>query len=166
MDRKTEFNIWFVIVAFLGVLVFQYAWHTARTVATIPYSEFQQLARDDKVAEVVVTENHIQGRLKEPLPDGQSQFITRKVEPDLTRELAAKGVTVMGATEETLFGQVLSWVLPALVFFGVWMLLMRRLGGSGLGGGFMQIGKSKARIYVETDTKVTFQGCSALAETE
>jgi cell division protease FtsH len=105
MDRKTQFNIWFVIVAFLGVLAFQYVWHAARTVATIPYSEFQQLARDDKVSDVIITENHIQGRLKEPLPDGRSQFITRKVESDLASELAAKGVTVTGATEETFVGQ-------------------------------------------------------------
>src|SRR3712207_968897 len=94
MDKKTQFNIWFVIAAFFGVLAFQHAWHTARTVATIPYSEFEQLARDDKVVEVVVTENHIQGRLKEALPNGQSYFITRKVEPELARTLAAEGVTV------------------------------------------------------------------------
>src|SRR5688500_2845011 len=164
MDRKTQFNIWFVIVAFLGVLAFQYVWQAARTVATIPYSEFQQLARDDKVADVIITENHIQGRLKEPLPNGRSQFITRKVESDLASELAAKGVTVTGATEETLVGQVLSWVLPALVFVGVWILLMRRFADSGLGGGFMQIGKSKARIYVETDTKVTFDDVAGVDE--
>lgn len=153
MDKKTQFNVWFLIMAFFGVLAFQHVWHTARTVATIPYSQFEQLARDDKVAEVVVTENHIHGRLKEPLPDGQTQFLTRKVEPDLARTLASEGVTVTGATEETFIGQVLSWVLPVLVFFGLWVLLMRRFGPGGIGGGFMQIGKSKAHIYVETGTR-------------
>ncbi|AWK86012.1 ATP-dependent zinc metalloprotease FtsH [Azospirillum thermophilum] len=164
MDKKTQFNVWFLIMAFFGVLAFQHVWHTARTVATIPYSQFEQLARDDKVAEVVVTENHIHGRLKEPLPDGQTQFVTRKVEPDLARALASEGVTVIGATEETFIGQVLSWVLPVLVFFGLWMLLMRRFGPGGMGGGFMQIGKSKARIYIETDTKVTFDDVAGVDE--
>ncbi|MBP2294349.1 ATP-dependent zinc metalloprotease FtsH [Azospirillum rugosum] len=165
MDKKTQFNIWFVIAAFFGVLAFQHAWNTARTVAPIPYSQFQQLVREDKVAEVVVTENHIQGRLKEPLPNGQSHVITRKVEPPvLAQELAAEGVTVIGATEETLIGRVLSWVLPVLLFFGLWALLMRRFANSGLGGGFMQIGKSKAKIYVETDTKVTFDDVAGIDE--
>ncbi|HYG85675.1 MAG TPA: ATP-dependent zinc metalloprotease FtsH [Azospirillum sp.] len=164
MDKKTRFNIWFLIAAFLGVLAFQHVWHTMRTVATIPYSQFEQLARDDKVAEVVVTENHIQGRLKEPLPDGQTQFVTRKVESGLAQELAARGVTVTGATEETFLGQVLSWVLPILVFFALWAVLMRRIGAQGLGGGFMQIGKSKAKIYMETDTKVTFDDVAGVDE--
>ena len=163
MDKKTQFNVWFLIAAFFGVLAFQHVWHTARTVAMIPYSQFQQLARDDKVAEVVVTENHIQGQLKEPLPDGQTRFVTRKVDPALARELGAEGVTVAGATEETFIGQVLSWVLPVLVFFGLWSLLMRRF-GPGMGGGFMQIGKSKAKIYMETDTKVTFGDVAGVDE--
>ena len=62
-----------------------------------------------------------------------------------------------GVRASTLLPTILSWVVPALVFFGVWMLIMRRMSG-GEGRGFLAIGKSKAKIYVETDTKVTFRG--------
>ena len=59
--------------------------------------------------------------------------------------------------ESTFLHDLLSWVIPALVFFGVWYLLVRRFGkqGGGLGGGFMAIGKSRAKIYVEKQTGST-----------
>jgi cell division protease FtsH len=53
--------------------------------------------------------------------------------------------------------------LPALIFFGVWMFLVRRMAG-GPGGGFLAVGKSKAKIYMETDTKVTFRDVAGVDE--
>ena len=60
---------------------------------------------------------------------------------------------------------MLSWVVPILLFFGVWAFFVRRmaerLGGP---GGLMSIGKSKAKIYVETDTKTTFADVAGVDE--
>ena len=67
--------------------------------------------------------------------------------------------------ENTLFRDIMSWVLPALVFFGIWTFLARRMmGGNQLGGGFMSIGKSKAKVYMEQDTKVTFDDVAGVDE--
>jgi cell division protease FtsH len=56
-------------------------------------------------------------------------------------------------------------VLPVLIFFGIWAFLMRRMAGAGgLGGGLMQIGKSKAKIYVEADTGVRFEDVAGVDE--
>ncbi len=62
---------------------------------------------------------------------------------------------------------ILSWVVPTLIFFGLWMWLSRRMAkqlGGGMGGGLMSIGKSKAKVYVETDTKVTFADVAGVDE--
>jgi cell division protease FtsH len=163
MDKKTQFNIWYWIAAFIGLLIFQYLFIAQQQVAQIPYSEFETYLRDKKIAEVAVSERFIQGSLKEPLESGQTRFITTRVEPDLARNLQEHGVVVTGEIESTFLRDLLSWIVPVALFVGVWMFVIRRMGG-GAGGGLMQIGKSKAKVYVETDTKVTFDDVAGVDE--
>jgi cell division protease FtsH len=64
-----------------------------------------------------------------------------------------------------LLRDILSWVLPVVVFFGLWMFVFRKIAEKqGFGGGFMTVGKSKAKVYVETDTKVTFADVAGVDE--
>jgi cell division protease FtsH len=49
-----------------------------------------------------------------------------------------------------------SWVVPIVLFAAVWVYLTRKMAGRVGRTGLMSIGKSKAKIFVETDTKVTF----------
>ena len=163
MDKKTQFNIWYWIAAFIGLLIFQYLFIAQQQVAQIPYIEFETYLRDKKIAEVAVSERFIQGSLKEPLESGQTRFITTRVEPDLARSLQEHGVVVTGEIESTFLRDLLSWIVPVALFVGVWMFVIRRMGG-GAGGGLMQIGKSKAKVYVETDTKVTFEDVAGVEE--
>jgi cell division protease FtsH len=162
MSRQTRFHIGYWIAAILGLLALQYFYTTAQKVAAIPYSQFEQLLRDHKIAEVGVSDRYIQGRLKEPL-NGKSQFVTTRVDPRFADELQKYGVTFRGEVESTLVTDLLSWVVPALLFFGVWMFLSRRV-AQGLGGGLMSIGKSKAKIYVEADTGVRFDDVAGVDE--
>ena len=162
MDKKIKFNIWYVVAAMFGVLLVQNLWVQSQQVDTIPYSEFQAHLKEGRVAEVVVTETYIRG----VLTDGEHrQFITMRVEPGIAEELAAQGVKFTGATEQTFLRDLLSWVLPVLLFFGLWMFVFRKIAEKqGLGGGFMTVGKSKAKVYVETDTKVTFADVAGVDE--
>ena len=165
MTKQTRFNVGYAIAAFLGILVIQYFIASTQQIASIPYSQFQELLRSGKVAEIGVSDRFIQGRLKEPLPGGQTLFATTRVDPDFARELEQYGTTFTGQIESTLFRDILSWVLPVLIFFGLWAYLARRFAEStGLGGGLMQIGKSKAKIYVETDTGVKFDDVAGVDE--
>jgi ATP-dependent Zn protease len=107
------------------------------------------------VSEVGVSDRYLQGKLKEPLPNGKSQFVTTRVDPQFADELQKYDVTYTGEVGSTLLQDLLSWILPAVLFFGVWMFLSRRI-TQGLGGGLMSIGESKAKIYVESDTGVRF----------
>jgi cell division protease FtsH len=162
MNKKTSFNVWYWILAFVGLMAFQYFFTASQQVAQIPYSQFETYLREGKITEVSVSDRHIQGRFKEPL-NGRPMFITTRVEPDLAQQLQQYGVVVTGQIESTFLRDLLSWIVPMLLFFGVWMFVLKRMGG-GVGGGLMQIGKSKARVYVESDTGVTFDDVAGVDE--
>jgi cell division protease FtsH len=165
MTKREKFNVWYWIAAFVGILAIQSMFATAQQVAPIPYSLFQELLRSGKVAEIGVSDRFIQGTLKEPLPGGQTRFATTRVDPDFAQELQQYGVTYTGQIESTLLRDILSWVVPILLFFGLWTYLAKRFAdGAGLGGGLMQIGKSKAKVYVETDTGVKFDDVAGVDE--
>src|SRR5256714_2170684 len=162
MNKQTRFHIGYWIAAALLLLVVQYFYTTAQKVAAIPYSQFQQLLHDSKVAEIGVSDRYIQGKLKEPLPDGKSEFVTTRVDPQFADELQKYGVTYRGEVESTLVQDLLSWILPVALFFGLWTFIARRM--RGFGGGLMSIGKSKAKIYVEADTGVRFDDVAGVDE--
>jgi cell division protease FtsH len=165
--KKTGFNLAYVLLAALGVLVVQDWWIRSQAVATIPYSQFQKLVREDRIARVVVSDNQIQGEYKEPV-DGKKRFVTTRVEQDLAKELDEHGVEYAGRFENTVVPLILSWVVPIALFFGIWVFLGRRMAKQlgGPGGGLMSIGKSKAKVYVETDTKVTFDDVAGVEESK
>jgi cell division protease FtsH len=164
MTKETRFNIWYWIAVAVLVLIVQYVVTTTQQVASIPYSDFEDLLRQGKVAEIEVSDRYVHGVLKEPLSGGQRQFVTTRVDPGLAEQLQKHGVRYTGHVQSTFLRDLLSWVIPVILFFGLWMYLARRMaGGQGLGG-LMQIGKSKAKIYVETDTRVTFDDAAGVDE--
>jgi cell division protease FtsH len=163
-DRKQTWMIWYVVIAFLAVAALQQFWTTLAQTETMPYSEFEQLVSAKQVSDVVVSANSIQGTLKSPLPDGKTQFATVRVDPAITDKLEAAGVKVSGAPPSGLLGEILSWVLPAIVFYLLWTYLFRGMAEKQGLGGMMAIGKSHAKVYVETDTKVTFKDVAGVEE--
>ncbi|WP_041679422.1 ATP-dependent zinc metalloprotease FtsH [Rhizobium etli] len=162
MNKKTQFNIGYWIAAFFILMAIQYFFATATQVARIPYSQFEADLRAGKIAEVAVSDRFIQGRYKQPQNDN-AYFVTTRVEPDLAQQLQEYGVVVAGQIESTFLRDLLSWLIPVALFASVWMFMLRRMGG-GIGGGLMQIGKSKARIYVQSDTGVTFNDVAGVDE--
>jgi cell division protease FtsH len=163
-DKKFHINFWYVIAAVLGMLLIQDLYLESRKLTPIPYSQFEKLLDEDKVKEVWISQNQIQGTLKEAQPNGTKDFVTTRVQPpELAENLTKHGVTYSGVVESHWIADLLSWILPAVVFVGIWMFAIRRMGQGGLGG-LMQIGKSRARIYVEKETKVTFADVAGVDE--
>jgi cell division protease FtsH len=165
MQRTWRFNLAYLVVALLGVYLVHSAWVSSTTVAVIPYSDFQRLLREQKVKEVVVSTHQIAGELTAP-ENGRARFVTTRVSPDLARELDQHGVKYSQRVESAFLPTLLSWVVPALIFVGVWILagryMARRLGGGS--GGLLAIGKSKAKVYVENDTRTTFKDVAGVDE--
>jgi cell division protease FtsH len=164
MERQTKFNIWYVAIALMAVVWMRDLWVNMSQIETIPYSEFQHHLKAGALEEISISNNLIQGKLKSPTPDGKTRIVTTRVDPALAKELSEYDVKFAGVVENTFFRDLLGWIVPALVFFGVWMYLARRMGGEGGIGGLMAIGKSKAKVYVETDTKVTFADVAGVDE--
>jgi cell division protease FtsH len=168
MDKKVQYNLWYALAAVFGILLLQTLWQQYQQVEPIPYSQFQSYLKDGKVDDIVITDKYIQGTLKNAAPGQPPQFITTRVDPNIASDLEKYGVKFRGATESGLgafLRDLLSWVLPVVIFFGLWMFVFRKIAEKqGFGGGFMTVGKSKAKIYVETDTKVTFADVAGVDE--
>jgi len=165
VSKQTRFHIRYWVGAILAIILLQYAFYayrTAQRIEVIPYSQFVQLLQEKKIAEVAVSDHHLQGKLKQPLPSGKSEFAVTRVDPEFARELQKYGVTFSGEFENPFLQNLLSWVVAALLMVGVWMLLVRRIGQGA--GGLMSIGKSKAKIYVESDTGVRFDDVAGVDE--
>ena len=160
--NKTTINIWYIVAALAGFTLIQSYYQASKQYTTIPYSRFEKLLDEDKIDKVWVEQNSIEGTLKEKEKDGLQQFVTTRVSPDLAAKLDKHDVTYFGKVPSTLLTDILSWVLPTLLFFGVWMFVIRRFGQGA--GGLMAIGKSRAKIYVEQDTKVTFADVAGVDE--
>lgn len=162
--RKRQITIWYVTAAVIGVLAIQYFWTSYSQVETIPYSQFERLLAESKVAEVTVGADAIQGTLKEPLPSGKRAFYAVRVDPQLADKLAARDVQVKGAPSGGLLTTILAWVIPAAIFYLIWTLLFRQFAERQGLGGLMAVGKSRAKVYVETNTKVTFKDVAGVDE--
>jgi len=127
-ERKHQFATWYI---FCG-LPRRDAWSSScglrfTQIETIPYSRFEQLLDENKIAEVLVGQETIQGTLKEPFPDGRKGFYTVRVEPGLADKLRAHGVVITGAPSSTFLSTILSWVLPIFIFYLIWSYGFRRM---------------------------------------
>lgn len=163
-SRKRNVILWYVFAAAIGMLLVQWVLTSYTQIDTIPYSQFEQLVAQDKVSEVSVGQDTIQGKVKQKLPSGKTQFVTARVDPALAEKLQAKGIVVKGRPSSGFMQTLLSWVVPALIFYLAWVFLFRGIANRQGFGGLMSIGKSHAKVYVEKDTKVTFADVAGVEE--
>jgi len=173
MDPKQkQFSIWYIVVALWALMLFQIFLAPFFSPTEIPYSEFKAAVSEGKVEEVSVSSTMIHGRMKPEAdfstgsPDITKDvrvFDTVRVEdPDLIRDLSEHQVRVTGVIESTFLRDLLSWVIPIALFAGVWFFILRRMGQSQ--GGFMTVGRSKAKIYMDKDVKVRFTDVAGVDE--
>src|SRR5258706_9507864 len=165
MERPTQFNIGYLLFALVAMLALQQWWQQSQKVEVLPYSEFEKLLAEHKLDEVVISDQRITGKFKAKEGGGKTIAVANLVPPDLGDRLSRYDVKYTRVYESTVFRDLLSWILPALIFFGLWYFLARRMANQqGLGGGFMSIGKSRARIYVEKKTGVVFADVAGVDE--
>ena len=182
MKKKTHFNIAYFLIAFALLLVIE-NYFLAREILTIGYGDFKVLLNEGKVNDLTISADAIEGKL---VDGAQERLVTLKNEkdekeikrmkemkifiavrmedPDLVKELGEKGVRYTVRPQSTWFMTLLSWVLPILIFFGLWVFLFRRMGQAG--EGLIAVGKSKAKVFVEGETKITFDDVAGVEEAE
>jgi len=164
MDKKTQFNIWYAILAMFGVLFLQNLWMGSQTVERLPYSVFEQKLAAGDVQRIYVKQNTIEGELKPTAGGKPMRFVTVRVDPELAANLEKYNVEYSGVVESTFLRDILSWILPVVMFFAIWVFVFRRFADKQGLGGFMSVGKSKAKVYVESDTQVTFEDVAGVDE--
>jgi cell division protease FtsH len=140
----------------------------------VTYFEFKTLLREGKVQDVVIKKKEIYGKFLESAADTLSQIRKTPVkvgayfktvypdDPELFKLLEEKGINYEVKPDSNLWVTVLSWVIPFVLLFLFWIYLLRRFAGPD--GGIMSIGKSKAKVYVEKEIKVTFQDVAGVDE--
>jgi len=70
-EKHTRFNIWYLVLALFGIMLFQQWWHTSREVEVIPYSQFEQLLQEQRIEEIHVCDCYLEGSLKQPQDYGR-----------------------------------------------------------------------------------------------
>lgn len=161
-NRNRQNLLTMVIVAFCVLLFMSYAMRSSSSSTQITYSEFIQLLEDGKVARIELSGDQINIAQKQAKVDDKEapyRFYTGKAENDdvVTDRALKAGVIVDSEVTDSsglLISILLNYVLPLLLFWGLMLLIMRKMGR---GGGVMGVGKSNAKEYVQRDTGVTFK---------
>src|SRR6266540_3506098 len=157
------FSFWYVLVAIGFLLVIQNVLF-ARPFEQLPYSDFKASVRQDRIEDVQISAHTIRGTLRPSTGEKSPplRFMTVRVDdPDLVQELEAHNVKYTGQYDSEVVKTLLSWIVPLVFLFILWGFLSRRLGP---GQGVMNFGKSRAKIYAERDTGVTFADVAGVDE--
>ena len=134
-ERQIHINVWYLVMALLLAQLIISGWQRSQSIETVPYSEFQLLLNSNQLQSVSVSSTHVRGKLRQPDDDGHEFIEAVRIEPDLAQDLAAHDVEFSGVIENPWIAAVLSWVLPALIFMGIWFYFIRRMSDrSALGG--------------------------------
>lgn len=157
--------LWSIVIAILLAVVAQEFSKNATPVKVISYSEFENFLQNKIISEVVLTEKEIEGPGVEVTSGKKYLYRAHRVDPTIAQNLKSFGVKFSFREQSTFYSNLFSWAFPIFLFFIFWSYLFRRVSG-GVEGKMMSVGKSKAKIYVETDTKVTFQDVAGVDEAE
>ncbi|MEE3259085.1 MAG: ATP-dependent zinc metalloprotease FtsH [Candidatus Latescibacterota bacterium] len=158
-EKKTQLSIAYAILTLLLLLSLQN--YFAKQVENVPYSQFREWVKSGQVAKCTFSGEFIHGMVQ--VGGDQHSFSTAAIDdPQLIDMLVENGVDFDRQPENNWIAQLLSWILPAIFFVAIWMFMARRLGGGS--GGLMSIGKSKAKVYMEKGTGITFDDVAGIDE--
>jgi cell division protease FtsH len=155
--------VWYIL-GLLFLLALAQAWFMAPSGRQISYSEFKQAVRAGQVAEVFVGDQTIRGTYKRDTNGGRNFNTTRIEDPKLIDDLDAASVKYTGEMVSRWLPEILGWIVPLLLLFGVWSFFFRRM--SGAEGGVMSFARSKHRVFSEDDVKVSFADVAGVDEAE
>jgi cell division protease FtsH len=161
LPPKAHFSIWYFVMAlFLFSYLQQY--YLSKKVETISYSQFKQYVAEGSLSDLTIGPETINGTLKGKNKQPDEEFVTVRVDdPGLVPDLDGHKVSYSGHYESKFLSNVLSWVIPIGIFFLIWRFAMKKMGP---GMGVMSFGKSKAKLFAESATKVTFADVAGIDE--
>lgn len=157
-NNNKKYLIIYVIVAFMFIYSFNYA-KNMLTTQEISYNKFMQLVENGEISEVRTEGDSLVITPKEGSSESGKMLYTGEVnDPSLVETLQNNGVEYYGNITEQqsmIMELLVYYIVPILLMFFLFKFLFRKMGGK-FGAGPMNMGKSNAKMYVETDVKVTF----------
>ena len=148
MQPRAHFSMWYVVGAFLLIVLLQ-MYLVSPSEEKVSYSRFKELIRQEQIKEVVIGPDLIVGIYKEQegTPGKAKHFKAVRVEdPDLVKDLQARGVQFSGHYQSPWIKGLLGWVVPLLILFAIWRVIFKKMGP---GAGVMTFGKSRAKLYAQ-----------------
>ena len=154
----------FMLVSFLALNFVQRMMSDVSS-KEIRYDEFIDMLEEDKVEKVEDTGTTWQITPRtQPVGNVELTYYTGKMnDEELLPLLKEKDIEITPYIQDTfsaLVWQVVWSLLPLLLIWVAFGYLMRRMGG----GGMMGVGKSKAKVYIEKETGVTFKDVAGQEE--
>src|SRR5579864_5159199 len=165
MNRKQAlWNGAYILGVVALVMVLQNFWSQMETAKVVPYSAFEHALAAGQVERVVVSDREIRGYLKAADTQGKRIISANRVEPELAERLSRFNVPFTREYSSGWPQEVLGWILPALMFAGVWYFLIRGIAGKQGVAGLQSIGKTRAKVMMERSTGVTFADVAGVDE--
>ncbi len=163
LPPKTHFSIWYFLIVMLLITYLQQYFFAAK-VETIPYGQFKQSLAQGSVDKLTIGPENITGTLKGKDQKASQQFTTVRVDdPGLVNDLDEHKVDYSGHYDSKFLSSILSWVLPIAIMLIIWRYAMKKMGP---GMGVMSFAKSKAKLFAENETTVTFADVAGIDEAE
>jgi cell division protease FtsH len=161
LPPKAHFSIWYFLFAFL-LMIYLQEYFISRKVETIPYSQFKQQLAAGYVTKLTIGPENITGTLKGKDKEPGQQFTTIRVDdPNLVKELDEHKVDYSGHIESKFLATLLSWIRPIAIMLLIWRYAMTKMGP---GMGVMSFAKSKAKLFAQSETMVTFADVAGIDE--
>ena len=161
LPPKAHFSIWYFLIVFLLLTILQ-QYYLSSKVESIPYSKFKQYVAEGLVSGVTIGPESINGIIKGKEGKKDQEFVTVRVEdPGLVKELDEHKINYTGLYQSKFLNNLLAWIIPLGIFFIIWRFAMKRMGP---GMGVMSFSKSKAKVFAENETKITFADVAGIDE--
>jgi len=161
LPPKAHFSIWYFLIALLLITYLQQYLFSPK-VETIPYSQFKQNLAEGTVGKLTIGPENITGTLKGKDKKPDQRFVTIRVDdPSLVKELDERKIDYSGFYESKFLSTLLSWIVPIAIFFLIWRYAMKKMGP---GMGVMSFSKSKAKLFAQNETKITFADVAGIDE--
>ena len=165
MKRKTLLLFAAYLLGALALFIAIDAVSTVATQQVVSYDELERTLASGRVERVVISDREIRAYLKSGDPKAVPVVVVaNRVEPEMAQTLERYHVPFTREYSSGWLPTLLGWVAPAALIVLMWYLF---LGGGGFkqgAGGFMSIGKSRAKVMMEKSTGVTFQDVAGVDE--
>lgn len=163
-NNKTPKNRQSILVILIVTMLMMLAWNYLTGMGSgstvITYDEFMEMLEKGEVESVEVSSSQIKIVAKEKNARGGDIIYTTGVMPDyqLEQKLNEADVTYSAPNSDMrdmILGVIVNFLLPVAFIWLIFGIVMRKMGGGGMMG--MSVGKSKAKVYIEKETGVTFK---------